>query len=73
MCMMRECPSENLMKSHNVLRELFHAREGFRREGSQGKPWKLETRLDCIELAEEQRYEIGSLIYYTGQQMDHMK
>ena len=53
------------MKSHNILRELFQVREGFRQGGSQDEPWKLETRLDCIELAEEQRYKRGSLIYCT--------
>ena len=53
------------MKSCNILREPFHAREGCRQEGSQGEPWKLETRLNCIELAEEQRYKRGSLIYCT--------
>ena len=47
-------PREDLTKSHSILREPFHAREGFKQVGSQDEPWKLETRLNCIELAKEQ-------------------
>ena len=42
------------MKSRNVLREPFRVREGFRREGLKVNLGRLETRLDCVELAKEQ-------------------
>ena len=42
------------MKSRNVLREPFRVREGFRREVLKANLGRLETRLDCIELAKEQ-------------------
>ena len=40
--------------------------------GSQGEPWKLETRLNCIELAVEQDIEEGGLYTVQGQCMDHV-
>ena len=53
------------MKSHNVLREPFLVREGFRREGLKANLGRLETRLDCIELAKEQ--DTGVRVLYTVQ------
>ena len=49
-----EYPREDLTKSHNVLREPFLVREGFRREDLKASLGRLETRLDCVELAKEQ-------------------
>ena len=46
------------MKSYNILRKLFCARKGFKQDESQDESWKLETRLDYVELAEGQRYKI---------------
>ena len=53
------------MKSHNVLREPFLVREGFRREGLKANLGRLETRLDCVELAKEQ--DTGVRVLYTVQ------
>ena len=54
------------MKSCNILRGPFWVREGFSWMGSQGKPWKLETRLDCVELAKEQDMREGVYILYRA-------
>ena len=54
------------MKSRNVLREPFQVREGFRREGLKANLGRLETRLDCVELAKEQTRGRVTL-YSTGQ------
>ena len=40
--------------------------------GSQGKPWKLETRLNCVELAEKQDTGEGGLYTVPRQHMDHV-
>ena len=50
---MSEYPREDLTKSHNVLREPFLVREGFERD-LKANLGRLETRLDCVELAKEQ-------------------
>ena len=54
------------MKSRNVLRELCWVREGFSWMVSQGEPWKLETRLDCVKLAKEQDMREGGLYTVQG-------
>ena len=53
------------MKSRSVLREPFRVREGFRREGLKVNLGRLETRLDCVELAKEQTRGRVTL-YSTG-------
>ena len=40
--------------------------------GFQGEPWKLETRLNCIELAKEQYTGERGLYTIQGQHMDHV-
>ena len=54
MARLREYPREDLMKSRNVLREPFWVREGSNEMGLKAGLGRLETRLDCVELAKEQ-------------------
>ena len=49
-----EYPRKDLMKSRNVLREPFWMGKASRRVGLKANLGRLETRLDCIELAKEQ-------------------
>ena len=57
------------MKSRSVLRELFRVREGFRREGLKANLGRLETRLDCIELAKEQTR--GQVTLYSTERREN--
>ena len=51
------------MKSHNILREPFWLREGFRQKGPKANLGRLETRLNCVELAKE--HDTGVEVLYT--------
>ena len=50
----REYPREDLTKSHNVLREPIPGEGRLQMKGLKASLGRLETRLDCIELAKEQ-------------------
>ena len=61
-----EYPREDLTRSRNILREPFRVREGFWHGSLKVNLGRLETRLDCVELAKEQTR--GRVTLYSTEQ-----
>ena len=61
-----EYPREDLTKSCNVLREPFQLREGFSWMNLKVNLGRLETRLNCVELAGELDTGEGGLYTVQG-------
>ena len=57
------------MKSCSVLREPFRVREGFKEISLKVNLGRLETRLDCVELAKEQMR--GRVTLYSTEWRDN--
>ena len=65
----REYPREDLTKSRNVLREPIPGEGRLQTKGLKASLGRLETRLDCVEIAKEQTR--GQVTLYSTERREN--